>query len=207
MDKFKVYEKVMHIAKRIARAKEGALFIIAPKSSFRGRYSLLFPQVAASTYINERGMDKVLEKLSTLDGAVLISEKGELVAYGARLKHSKSVTGYGTRHAAASGTSYKLKKSTAILVSEEVNWIKVFKSGDIILETDSEDNPKSLEHKIISLLSKGDTALLTAGGVSAALLGAPALAPIMVVGGTYLAIKTATGLIRKNWKYFERKKK
>ncbi|MFH1637798.1 MAG: DNA integrity scanning protein DisA nucleotide-binding domain protein [Candidatus Woesearchaeota archaeon] len=207
MDKFKVYETVMRIAKRIARAKEGALFVIAPKASFKGKYDPLFPQVLAKKSLKERGMEKVLEKLAALDGAVLISEKGELIAYGAKLKHSRTVQGFGTRHAAASGTTSRIEQSTAILVSEEINWIKVFKSGDIILETDSEDNPKSLEHKIISFMSEGDTALLTAGGLSAALLGAPALAPIMVVGGTYLAIKTATGIIRKNWNYFKGKKK
>jgi len=41
--------------------------------------------------------------------------------------------------------------------------------------------------------------LLTAGGISAAILGGAAIAPIMIAGGTYLAIKTATGIIRKNW--------
>ena len=207
MDKFKVYETVMHISKKIARSKEGALFVIAPKKDFNKKYELLFPQVMNKKNIKQKGMEKVLEKLAILDGAVLISDKGELIAYGAKLKHSKALAGYGTRHAAASGITLRIQESTAILVSEEVNWIKVFKNGGIILETDSEENPKSIEHKIISFLSEGDTALLTAGGISAALLGAPAVASIMVVGGTYLAIKTATGIIKKNIDTIYKKKK
>jgi len=69
-----------------------------------------------------------------------------------------------------------------------------------VLEMDSEENPKSMEHKIITFLSEGDTALFTAAGISAAILGGAAVAPIMIAGGTYLAIKTATGIIRKTWK-------
>lgn len=198
MDKFKVYETVMRVAKKIAREKEGALFVIAPKNSFKRNYEFLFPQVINKKNIRTKGMERVLEKLATLDGAVLISDRGELVAYGVKLKHSRAFPGYGTRHAAASGITIRIPESKAILVSEEVNWIKVFKDGAIILETDAEDNPKYIEHKVISFLSDRDTALLTAGGISAALLGAPAIASIMVVGGTYLAIKTATGIIKKN---------
>ena len=74
------------------------------------------------------------------------------------------------------------------------------------METDSEDNPKLVEHKIISFLSEGDTALLTAGGISVALLGGAVVAPIMVVGGTYLAIKTATGIIKRNLDRLYKKK-
>ncbi|MBU4456612.1 MAG: DNA integrity scanning protein DisA nucleotide-binding domain protein, partial [Nanoarchaeota archaeon] len=200
MDKNEVYKILLPIAKEIARQKEGALFVIGPKNKFKRKYEPLFPQLLNKHKLNDPGMDKVLVKLAVIDGAVLISNNGEVLAFGAKIKGSKPVAGYGTRHAAASGITSKVKDSTAILVSEEVNWVKVFKGGSIILETDSEDTPKSLEKSIISFLNDGDTALLTAGGISAAILGGAAVAPIMIVGGTYLAIKTATGLIKKNWK-------
>lgn len=205
MNKDEVYKILLPIAKEIARQKEGALFVIGPKNKFRKKYEPLFPQILNKHKLNDPGMDKVLIKLAAIDGAVLISNAGEILAFGAKLKGSKPVRGYGTRHAAASGITHKVQGSTAVLVSEEVNWVKVFKEGNIILETDSEDTPKSLERSMISFLNDGDTALLTAGGISAAILGGAAVAPIMVVGGTYLAIKTATGLIKKNWT--ERKKK
>jgi len=205
MNKDEVYKILLPIAKEIARQKEGALFVIGPKNKFKKKYEPLFPQILNKHRLNDPGMDKVLIKLAAIDGAVLISNDGEILAFGAKLKGSKPVRGYGTRHAAASGITHKVPDSTAVLVSEEVNWVKVFKEGNIILETDSEDTPKSLERSMISFLNDGDTALLTAGGISAAILGGAAVAPIMVVGGTYLAIKTATGLIKKNWS--ERKRK
>lgn len=205
MDKHKVYEEVLHIAKQIARTKEGALFLLADEKKLKNTYDLLFPQLLTSHSLKEQGMNKVIEKLATLDGAVLVSYSGNIIAFGAKIKKSKPVPGYGTKHAAASGITEHIKNSTAILVSEESNWIKVFQEGKIVLEMDSEDNPKSLEDKIISFLSEGDTALLTAGGISAAILGGAAVAPIMIVGGTYLAIKTATGFIKKNWNSLKQK--
>ncbi len=198
LGKQEVYKILLPIAKEIAKQKEGALFVIGPKREFRKRYEPLFPQMFTKHKINEPGIEKVLVKLATLDGAVLLTNEGELLAYGSKVKGSMPMPGYGTRHAAARGVTTRMKNSTAILVSEEANWVKVFKEGNIILEMDSESTPKSMEQKIISFMTEGDTALLTAGGISAALLGGPAVAPIMVVGGAYLALKTATGLIKKN---------
>lgn len=200
LTKDRVYEILLPIAKQIARSKEGALFVIGPAGKFKHLYDPLFPQVLQKVNIKEAGMDKVLEKLAVLDGAVIISNEGDLLAYGVKIKKSIPVPGYGTKHAAAAGITSFVPDTIAVLVSEEINWIKVFKEGKIILEMDSEENPKSMENKIISFLSEGDTALLTAAGISAAILGGAAVAPIMIAGGTYLAIKTATGIIRKNWK-------
>jgi len=199
LTKDKVYEIILPVAKQIARTKEGALFVIGPSNKFRHLYDTLFPQILAKCNLKQAGMAKVLEKLATLDGAVIISNEGDLIAYGVKIKKSIPVPGYGTKHAAAAGITTYVPDSIAVLVSEEINWVKVFKNGKIILEMDSEENPKSMENKIISFLSEGDTALLTAGGISAAILGGAAIAPIMIAGGTYLAIKTATGIIRKNW--------
>jgi len=207
MDKHSVYEKILSIAKRIARSKDGALFVITNPKKFEKTYDVLYPQLLTKHFLNEEGIEKVIEKLATLDGAVLIGENGEIVAYGAKIKRSKAIPGFGTKHAAAAGITDYIKDSTAILVSEEVNWIKVFQKGRIILEMDDEDAPRSLDEKIISFLSDGDTALLTAAGISTALLGPVAIAPLIVVGGTYLAIKTATGVIRKNWNEIIRRKK
>lgn len=200
LSKEKVYEVILPVAKQIARSKEGALFVIGPAHRFKRLYEPLFPQVLDKTNIKQAGMSKVLEKLATLDGAVVVSNTGDLIAYGVKIKKSIPVPGYGTKHAAAAGITTHVTDSIAVLVSEEINWVKVFKEGKIILEMDSEENPKSMENKIISFLSEGDTALLTAAGISAAILGGAAVAPIMIAGGTYLAIKTATGIIRKNWR-------
>jgi len=199
MDKKKVYEEILYTAKTIAKEKDGALFVIADESKLKGLHEPLYPQVLGRPGLHHHGMDKVLEKLAVLDGATLLTPDGRLLAYGSRLKKSIPLPGYGTKHAAAVGITTHLKDSTAILVSEESHWIKVFKKGQMVLQMDAEENPKSLNDKIVSFLSEGDTALLTAAGVSAAVLGAAAFVPVTVVGGTYLAIKTATGMIKKNW--------
>ena len=206
MKKHDVYEIIIAISKEIARKREGALFLIADSEKIKKIYKPLFPQIHRQFKINEQGSGKVIEKLATLDGAVLISDKGIFMAYGAKLSKSQPVHGHGTKHAAASGTTSYLKDSTAILVSEEDNFIKVFQRGKIILEMDSYENPKALEDKIISFISEGDTALLTAAGVSAEILGSAIIGPLAVVGGTYLAIKTAGGVIKKNWNALVNKK-
>ena len=197
LDKKKVYYEVLEIAKELAKKKKGTLFVIAPKHKFKRTYRLLYPQVLSNHYINEKGMKPVLEKFAELDGAILIGNDGALVAYGAMLRYIKTLQGFGTKHAAAAGITMHIKDSTAVLVSEGLDWIKVFQNGKIVVEMDSGDKPVSLERKIISFLTERDTALITTAGASAAILG---FAPVLVISGTYLVVKTATGMIKKNLK-------
>ncbi|HLD88602.1 MAG TPA: diadenylate cyclase [Candidatus Nanoarchaeia archaeon] len=196
-----VYDKVIGLAKNISKRKEGAIFVIAPEEKFKGTYDFLYAQILEDHYLNEKGIDAVIEKLATLDGAVLVSEKGKIVAYGARIKKSKPLPGFGTKHAAAAGITEYIKEATAILVNEKIDWIKVFQKGKIIMEMDSSKNPTNIKNKMIAFLTDHDTALVTAAGASAAIVG---FAPVLIITGTYLAAKTASGLIRKNLKTEEK---
>ena len=197
MKKSKVYDTILQIGKNIAKEKKGALFVLGPKSGFRKTYEPLFPQILHNHSISEKGMKEVVEKLAILDGAILLTHQGTLIANNVRLKRSKTVPGFGTKHAAAAGITASVKNSTAVLISEEIHWIKIFQNGKIILELDpATQTPKRIHNKIISFITKKDTALLTAAGASAALLG---LGPTLVIGGTYLIVKTATGIIRKKF--------
>src|SRR3989344_797017 len=99
----KVHDAVLYIAKEMAKKREGALFVIGPKNKFKKLYEPLFPQSRIKHKVYYKGMDEVLTKLATLDGAVIISNKGSILAYGARLKRSRAVKGFGTKHAAAAG--------------------------------------------------------------------------------------------------------
>src|SRR3989344_2360092 len=183
-------EILLEIAKRIAKQRKGALFVVTSRNKFKGVYEQLFPQIHIPYIIDKKGIGAIIEKLATLDAS-----DGRVVAYGVRLKFSKAVRGFGTRHAAASGITNAIKNSTAILVSEEVNWIKVFKNGRLILEMDpAAETSVRVKHKITRFITDNDTALLTAAGASAVLLGA---GPVLVVGGTYLAVRGAAGIIRK----------
>lgn len=200
LKKKKVYHEVLEIAKELAKSKQGTLFVIAPKKKFRNTYRLLYPQIVSDYYINEKGMKPVLKKLANLDGAILVGESGELVAYGAMIKRTKTLTGFGTKHAAAAGITTHIGDATAILVSEGLDWIKVFQKGKVVVEMDSGDQSPSIVKQIVSFLTDQDTALITTAGASAAILG---FAPVLIISGTYLVIKTATGIIKKNLKHFK----
>jgi|SRR3989338_2314905 len=194
--KERVYNLILEISKNLADQKKGALFVLAPKEKLTNIYECLYPKILSNHSIFDKGAKALIEKLAELDGAFLLSHYGELVAYGARIKKSIPIKGYGTKHAAASGITQKIKGSTAILVSEETNWIKIFREGRIILEMDgTKKSPPTLTHKVMSFLTDNDTALITTAGASAALVG---FLPVVVVSGTYLAVKTASGIIKKS---------
>lgn len=118
MKKQKVYEQALNLAKNIAKLNKGTLIIIGPKEKFKNTYQNLYPKLIKGYNLEEKGIQTVLEKLATLDGAILLSDNGEVITYGAKIKKSKPVLGHGTKHAAACGISSYIKDSTAILVSE-----------------------------------------------------------------------------------------
>ena len=195
--KERVYNTLLDISKNLAEQKKGALFVIAQKEKFSNAYECLYPKMLSNHSLFDKGAKELIQKLAELDGAFLLSHYGELVAFGARIKNSIPLKGYGTKHAAATGITRKIKGSTAILVSEETNWIKVFRDGRIILEMDSmKKSPDTVTNKVISFITDNDTALITTAGASAALVG---FLPVVVVSGTYLAIKTASGIIKKSF--------
>jgi len=163
-----IYEILIPIAKSIAKDKEGALFVVGPKNKLKRQYDLMFPQLVHNYRIDEPGIEKVLLKLATLDGAVVISDVGDVMAYGAKLKKTKALKGFGTKHAAAHGTTTHVKDTSAVLISEESNWVKIFKEGNIVLEMRADDFPKTVDQKVLSFLIEKDTALLTDENVSVA---------------------------------------
>ncbi|MFH1323361.1 MAG: DNA integrity scanning protein DisA nucleotide-binding domain protein, partial [Methanobacteriota archaeon] len=190
--KSEVMTAILNISKRLAKDKKGALFVIADSEKITGNYRPHYPQLQFSGSLLSKGMDSVVEKLSTLDGAVIFTPDGVLLAYGSRIMKSETLLGYGTKHAAAKGITSFDKSATAVLVSEESGWIKVFQKGEIVLETDSVDIEPSTLEKISSFLTNKDMALLASAGIAAATIGAPA---VLVVGGAYLVVKTAGEVI------------
>lgn len=198
-----VYNIILELSKDIARETMGALFVIAPKKKFVGTYEPLYPELIKGHYLHEKGMRIIIEKLAELDGAFLVGEDGELITFGARIRKAASIPGYGTRHAAAAGITMTIPEATAIIVSEEVAWIRVFQKGKIILEMDSSETPPTVMHYIINFITDHDTTILTTAGATGLILGG--ILPVVVVSGTYLAIKTATGIIQKSFKALKNK--
>jgi diadenylate cyclase len=192
--KSEVMHVILNISKSLAKEKQGALFIIADQQKISGNYHPHYPQLLLTGNLLSKGMDAVIEKLATLDGARIFTPDGIMIAYGSRILKSETVIGFGTKHAAARGITLYDPTSTAVLVSEESGWIKVFQKGDIVLETDAVDiEPTTLE-KVSSFLTNHDMALLAGAGitVAAGVVTAPAL---LIVGGAYMVVKTAGSMI------------
>lgn len=190
--KSEVMAVILNVSKSLAKEKKGALFVIADRGRIEGNYHPHYPQLQFTGSILSKGMDAVVEKLATLDGAMIFTPDGVLLAYGSRILKSETLLGYGTKHAAAKGITSFDKTSTAVLVSEESGWIKVFQRGEIVLETDAVDIEPSTLEKVSSFLTNKDMALLASAGIAAATIGAPA---VLIVGGAYLVVKTAGEVI------------
>lgn len=187
-----VMRVLLNISKSLAKDHQGALFIVADREKIAGNYRPHYPQIQFAGGLLTKGMDSVIEKLATLDGAVIFTPDGEMVAYGSRILKSETLLGYGTKHAAAKGITLFDGSCTAVLVSEESGWIKVFQKGEIVLETDAVDIEPSTLDKVSRFLTNQDMALLASAGIAAATIGAPA---VLIVGGAYMVVKTAGSII------------
>jgi DNA integrity scanning protein DisA with diadenylate cyclase activity len=187
-----VMRNILNISKRLAKDNQGALFIIADRQKIDGFYRCHYPQIQFAGNLLSKGMGAVIEKLATLDGAIIFSPEGEMISYGSRILKSETLLGFGTKHAAARGITLHDDTITAVLVSEESGWIKVFQKGEIVLETDAVDIEPSTLDKVSRFLTNRDTALLASAGIAAAALGAPA---VLIVGGAYMMVRTAGQMI------------
>ncbi len=192
--KSEVMRVILNISKSLAKEKQGALFVIADRQKISGTFRHHYPQLQFTGNLLSNGMDAVVEKLATLDGAMIFTQDGILIAYGSRILKSETVIGFGTKHAAARGITLYDPTSTAVLVSEESGWIKVFQKGQIVLETDAVDIEPSTLEKVSSFLTNRDMALLAGAGitVAAGIIAAPTL---LIVGGAYMMVNTAGKVI------------
>jgi diadenylate cyclase len=187
-----VMRNILNISKRLAKDNQGALFVLADRQKIDGFYRCHYPQIQFAGNLLSKGMGAVVEKLATLDGAIIFSPEGEMIAYGSRILKSETLLGFGTKHAAARGITLFDESITAVLVSEESGWIKVFQKGEIVLETDAVDIEPSTLDKVSRFLTNQDTALLASAGIAAAAIGAT---PVLIVGGAYMMIKAAGQII------------
>ncbi|MCE8423050.1 MAG: DNA integrity scanning protein DisA nucleotide-binding domain protein [Candidatus Methanoperedens sp.] len=187
-----VMREILNISKTLAKKKLGALFLIADKEKIKGNYRPHYPQIIFAGNLLEKGMEAVVEKLATLDGAMIFTPEGEMVSYGSRILRSETLLGFGTKHAAAKGITLYDNSFTAVLVSEESGWIKVFQKGEIVLETDAVDIEPTTLDKVSRFLTNQDMALLASAGIAAATIGAPA---VLIFGGAYMVVKTAGSII------------
>jgi hypothetical protein len=129
---------------------------------------------------------KLLESLALIDGAVIIDRDGNLKAYGAMIKSTKTLKNFGTRHSAAATASEK--GNLVIIISEEDKKIRVMQEGKIIMQLDSlqKDVEKSIPKAIQFLESIGAGTIGIIGtGILAPGLGLTFLPGIIVFGSAY----------------------
>lgn len=194
-----VVDRLLTVAKRLAKDGEGAMFVIARPDRVLAEVDVHFPQLKHDGTVLDPGMDAVLLKLATLDGATVVSPEGQLLAYGARIRQQRTLPGFGTRHAAAKGYTEHDPEATVVLASEETGWVKVFQKGSAVVEIDPADVEASTIRKLSGYLVSKDAAILTAAGISAATLGLGGVG-LLVLGGSYVVVKTAfetlSGMLR-----------
>src|SRR3989338_6638967 len=182
----KVEDVILKIAIEIAKHGEGALFIIGENI----HYAHLIKHKMKRVSVFHKGAEKLLKGLAVIDGAVIISPKGELIDYGVLIKKTSPFLGFGTRHAAAITASKN--GNISILVSEEERKVKVFKNGKFILQIDA------LQKNVVKRISTISQLLESAGAGVIGTVGAATLVPalgitlipgIIVFGGSYYAIR------------------
>ena len=186
-------EKILKIAVEIAKEGKGALFIIGNIAHKR-----LLKQQFRPFSIFESGSEKLVKSLAELDGAVIIDKKGVVKDYGAMITITKTIKGYGTRHAAALTASNN--GNTSILCSEEKRKVKIFKNNKYIMQIDAlqKDVMKGLPKAISLLESIGAGALGTIGTTIVAPQFAITLpAGILIFGASYYALRE----IIRRWRF------
>lgn len=161
--KLKIYHTLKRLKKR-RRKPFGMLIVLGWKREWMKKYASLPDKTqnlfAARTFdfagaTEERAVE-TLAQLADFDGAILMSEKGEIIASGIYLEsmHAKRLVkilgpdhasdmsaalGFAkkvhTRHMAGIAASYWLKGVTVFVVSEEDGSIRIFENGRIIFST------------------------------------------------------------------------
>jgi hypothetical protein len=129
----------------------------------------------------------IIRKLASLDGAMVISQRGELLHFGATLTHSRNFVGHGKRHAFALGTTSHDGNVVCILASEEDGRIRTFRNGLLVAEISEETKlPISTRHRLVELLTSRVTSLIIASGIAASLLTVNPIPAIVTISGTQI---------------------
>lgn len=179
----KLNELIIEVCLKIAKRNEGALIVVG-----EAKYKPLVNQDIKEFDVIEN--PKLLESLCLMDGAVVIKHNGILEAYGVKLKSNLIWKNFGTRHASGL-TASNNPNTTAYVVSEEDNKIRIFKEGKLLSEIDS--RTKDIEKKIPQITtileSIGVGTLGTIGaGMIAPSLGLVIIPGVIIFGGSYYLI-------------------
>jgi hypothetical protein len=175
----KLQELLILVGLRIAKRKEGALFVVGSV-----KYKPLVDQSVPPFYVLDN--PKLLESLALMDGAVVIDKTGNMRAYGVMVESKHTFKNFGTRHSA--GFSASLNNNLVVLVSEEDMKLRIIKNGKIIMQLDAlQKNIESSVPAVVKLLeSIGAGTLGSIGtGLLVPALGLAFLPGVLVFGSAY----------------------
>lgn len=128
-EKFKeLQEFLIQVSIKVAKRGEGAIFVVGGNVLHKPLVKQTVPP------FNVRSNPKLLESLALMDGAIILDEKGTMVAYGTMIKSTKVYPDFGTRHSAAISASKKAE--LVVLVSEEDKKVRIFKAGKMVMQID-----------------------------------------------------------------------
>ena len=177
-------EFLIQVCIKIAKRGEGAIFVVGGNVEHKP----LVEQNVPPFKVNKN--PKLLESLALMDGAVVIDDKGILVAYGTMLKSSKVFRNFGTRHSAAMSASRKAK--LVVMVSEEDKKVRIFKGGKMIMQLDPfEKNVEKAIPTAVQILESVGAGTIGALGTTilAPTLGITLLPGIVLFGSAYYIVK------------------
>jgi hypothetical protein len=198
-NKKNLQEEIIKICLKIAKRGEGALIIVGENISYT---PLVNQKILPFNIIED---PKTLESLSLMDGAVIINNRGFMIAYGVKIKATKVLKNFGTRHSAAYSASL-IKNTKCFLVSEEESKVKIFKDGKIVMQIDAlqkgiENKASDINH-LLESIGFGTVGSLSVG-VLLPTLGLAGLAisflpGVLIFGTSYYILKKITILNKKS---------
>lgn len=152
----KLEETLIQTGLKIAKRGEGALFVVG-KVEYKPLVNQTIPPFKA---VNN---PKLLESLALMDGAVIINEKGYVIAYGVMIKSKRTLKNFGTRHSA--GLSAAKGNNLVVIISEEERKIKILKKGKMVMQIDAlqKNVEKNVSGAVKALESIGAGTLGTIG--------------------------------------------
>jgi DNA integrity scanning protein DisA with diadenylate cyclase activity len=176
----KLEETLIQVGLRIAKRGEGALFVVGET-----KYTPMVNQSIPPFKAVEN--PKLLESLALMDGAVIISKKGFVSAYGVKIKSTKVFKNFGTRHSA--GLSAATGDNLVVLISEEDKKVRILKKGKMIMQIDAlqKNVEQNVSHavKVLETVGAG-----TVGAIGTSLLlpalGIAFLPGVIFFGSAYL---------------------
>ncbi|MFA5764465.1 MAG: DNA integrity scanning protein DisA nucleotide-binding domain protein [archaeon] len=176
----KLEETLIQVGLRIAKRGEGALFVVGEV-----KYMPLVNQSIPPFKAVEN--PKLLESLALMDGAVIINKQGFVSAYGVRIKSTKIMKNFGTRHSAA--ISAATGDNLVVIISEEDKKVRILRKGKMIMQIDAlqKNVEQNVSHAVKILETVGAGAIGTIGtSILIPTLGVAFLPGVIFFGSAYL---------------------